>query len=197
MKTQCKLYHIININLISSFRKIKKFEELSSRIKDLKDYSQLASEIQSKLKILKAIVDNDKEVNELISKSETEKANEEFVKNEEKKKEEKLKEKEEQSQNINTDEKNEEKSGHTNIIDDDGIIKDSKTGEIYHYARYNRFFEKELSEEDQQMMSRKYLDKILCSDFKQYYRTHELNEILYLHVQIFLVLFLYPLSHYC
>ena len=34
-------------------------------------------------------------------------------------------------------------------------------------------------------MSRKYLDKILCSDFKQYYRTHELNEILYLHFKSF------------
>ena len=34
-------------------------------------------------------------------------------------------------------------------------------------------------------MSRKYLDKILCSDFKQYYRTHELNEILYLHYKSF------------
>lgn len=52
----------------------------------MKDYSQLSSEIQSKLKILKALVDNEKEVNELISKSETEKANEEFIKNEEKKK---------------------------------------------------------------------------------------------------------------
>ena len=45
--------------------------------------------------------------------------------------------------------------------------------------------QKEISEEDQQMMSRKYLDKILCSDFKQYYRTHELNEILYLHYKSF------------
>ena len=45
--------------------------------------------------------------------------------------------------------------------------------------------DKEIEEEDQQMMSRKYLDKILCSDFKQYYRTHELNEILYLHYKSF------------
>ena len=132
---------------------------------------------------MKALVDNNKEVNELISKSETEKANEEFIKNEEKKKEEKLKEKE---QSKNDDNKNEEENPeHKNIIDDDGIIKDSTTGEIYHYAKYNRFIEKEISEEDQQMMSRKYLDKILCSDFKQYYRTHELNEILYLHYKSF------------
>lgn len=45
--------------------------------------------------------------------------------------------------------------------------------------------DKEIKEEDQQMMSRQYLDKILCSDFKQYYRTHELNEILYLHYKSF------------
>ena len=65
------------------------------------------------------------------------------------------------------------------------MIKDSKTGEIYHYARYNRFLGKDISEEEQENMSRKYLDKILCSDFKQYYRTHELNEILYLHYKSF------------
>ena len=132
------------------------------------------------MKILKALVDNEKEVNELITKSETEKANEEFMKNEEKKKEEK--EKEESKNNESEDKENSE---HKNIIDDDGLIKDSKTGEIYHYAKYNRFMEKEINEEDQQMMSRKYLDKILCSDFKQYYRTHELNEILYLHYKSF------------
>ena len=45
--------------------------------------------------------------------------------------------------------------------------------------------DKEIDEEEQQMMSRRYLDKILCSDFKQYYRTHELNEILYLHYKSF------------
>ena len=146
----------------------------------MQDYSQLSSEIQSKLKILKALVDNEKEVNELITKSETEKANEEFMKNEEKKKEEK--EKEESKNNESEDKENTE---HKNIIDDDGLIKDSKTGEIYHYAKYNRFMEKKINEEDQQMMSRKYLDKILCSDFKQYYRTHELNEILYLHYKSF------------
>ena len=127
-----------------------------------------------------ALVDNEKEVNELITKSKTEKANEELVKNEEKKKEEKEKE---EPKNNEIEEK--DNSEHKNIIDDDGLIKDSKTGEIYHYAKYNRFMEKEINEEDQQMMSRKYLDKILCSDFKQYYRTHELNEILYLHYKSF------------
>ena len=127
------------------------------------------------------MVDNDKEVSELIAKSETEKANEELIKNEEKKKQEKI---DDESKNSDNKEEKQE-SEHKNIIDDDGLIKDSKTGEIYHYARYNRFLAKEISEEDEQMMSRKYLDKILCSDFKQYYRTHELNEILYLHYKSF------------
>ena len=152
-----------------------------SKIKDLQDYSQLSSEIQGKLKILKALIDNNKEVDELISKSEKEKANEEFIKSEEKKKEEK-KEEENKSNNEN---KTEEKKEHENIIDDDGLIRDTTTEEIYHYAKYNRFMEKEIDEESQQMMSRKYLDKILCSDVKQYYRTHELNEILYLHYKSF------------
>ena len=170
-------------NFLLYNRKIQKFENLLERIKDLKDYSQLSSEIQAKLKILKALVDNEKEVNELISKSETEKANEEFIKNEDKKKGENSKEKEESK--INDIELETKETEHTNIIDDDGLVKDSKTGEIYHYARYNRFTGKDISEEEQQMMSRRYLDKILCSDFKQYYRTHELNEILYLHYKSF------------
>ena len=129
----------------------------------MEDYSQLSSEIQAKLKILKALVDNEKEVNELLTKSETEKANEEFIKNEENKKEEKIQEKKELKNDDNEVEGN--KSENNNIIDDDGIIKDSKTGEIYHYARYNRFLGKDISEEEQQMMSRKYLDKLLGSDF--------------------------------
>ena len=45
--------------------------------------------------------------------------------------------------------------------------------------------DKEIDEEEEHMMSRRYLDKLLCSDFKQYYRTHELNEILYLHYKSF------------
>ena len=180
MKTLSK-YLIFKVLIV--YRKIKKFELLLEKIKDLEDYSQLSSEIQAKLKILKALADNEKEVNELITKSETEKANEEFIKNEESKKEEKIKEKKELENNDNSSEKYE--SENNNIIDDDGIIKDSKTGEIYHYARYNRFLGRDISEEEQQMMSRKYLDKILCSDFKQYYRTHELNEILYLHYKSF------------
>ena len=133
----------------------------------------MTSEIQSKLKILNALIDNNKEVNELISKSEKDKANEELIRKEEIKKEEKKKEEEEKNKKKKTDE------------DDKGIIKDSTTGEIYHYANYNRFMDKEIEEEDQQMMSRKYLDKLLCSDFKQYYRTHELNDILYLHYKSF------------
>ena len=157
--------------IIFIYRKIKKFENLLEKIKDLTEYSQLSSEIQSKLKILNAIIDNNKEVDELISKSETEKANEEYIKKEEIKKEEKMKLSEE--------------SKNKNIEEDDGIIKDSQTGEIYHYAKYNRYMDKEIEEEEEQMMSRRYLDKILCSDFKQYYRTHELNDILYLHYKSF------------
>ena len=34
-------------------------------------------------------------------------------------------------------------------------------------------------------MSKKFIDKLLCSDFKMYYRTYELNEILYLHFKSF------------
>ena len=117
------------------------------------------------------LVDNNKEVNELISKSEKEKANEEYIKKEDLKNEEKMK--------LN------EESKDKKIEEDDGIIKDSQTGEIYHYARYNRYMDKEMNEEDEQMMSRRYLDKLLCSDFKQYYRTHELNDILYLHYKSF------------
>ena len=122
---------------------------------------------------MNALIDNNKEVNDLISKSEKEKGNEDFIKKEELKKEEELKLKEE-VKNKNAKEN-----------DDDGIVKDSQTGEVYHYAKYNRYMDKEIDEEQQQMMSRKYLDKILCSDFKQYYRTHELNEILYLHYKSF------------
>ena len=140
----------------------------------MNEYSQLSSEIQSKLKILNALIDNNKEVNELISKSEKDKANEEFIKKEELKKEEKekLKTKEEENKQKSQD-------------DDDGIVKDSQTGEIYHYAKYNKYMDKDLEKEEESMMSRRYLDKILCSDFKQYYRTHELNEILYLHYKGF------------
>ena len=76
-----------------------------------------------------------------------------------------------------------EKPKSQKIEEDDGIIKDSQTGEIC--AKYNKYVDKEMEEKDQQTMSRKYLDKIMCSDFKLYYRTHELNEILYLHYKSF------------
>ena len=120
---------------------------------------------------MNALIDNNKEVNELISKSEKEKANEEYIKKEEIKKEENME--------LNGE------SIDKNIVEEDGIIKDSQTGEIYHYAKYNKFMDKEIDEEEEHMMSRRYLDKILCSDFKQYYRTHELNEIFYLHYKGF------------
>ena len=87
---------------IKFYRKITKFENLLEKIKDLSEYSQLCSEIQSKLKILNALIDNNKEVNELISKSETEKGNEELIKKEEIKKEEQLK--------LNEEDKNKNKN---------------------------------------------------------------------------------------
>jgi len=37
-------------------------------------------------------------------------------------------------------------------------------------------------------MSKKFFNKLLCSDMKTYYRTHELNEILYLHFKGFRIL---------
>ena len=59
----------------------------------------------------------------------------------------------------------------------------------YHYSSYNRFInpygEEEEEDENKPRLSRRYIDKLLCSDFKQYYRTHELNEILYLHFKGF------------
>ena len=142
----------------------------------MNEYSQLTSEIQTKIKILKDLLDNNKEVKDFISKSDKEKSNEEYIKKEEQKKEENQK---------SNPENDVEKSQNKEKLDDDGIIKDSTTGEIYHYAKYNRFMEKEIEEEDEKMMSRKYLDKILCSDFKLYYRTHELNEVFYLHYKSF------------
>ena len=108
------------------------------------EYTQLASEIQSKLKVLNALIDNNNEVHEMIEKSQQEKLN------------------------------------------DENIITDSQTGETYHYASFNKHsYKKDENEEDQNRMSKKFIDKLLCSDFKMYYRTYELNEILYLHFKSF------------
>ena len=79
-----------------------------------------------------------------------------------------------------------EKEGNSFINLENGTLKDSETGQIYHYAIHNRYIKDEENEDpNQPVMSRKYLDKILCTDFKEYYRTHELNEILYLHFKGF------------
>ena len=57
------------------------------------------------------------------------------------------------------------------------------------YSSYNKYInpygEEEEEDENHPRLSRRYIDKLLCSDFRQYYRTHELNEILYLHFKGF------------
>lgn len=58
----------------------------------------------------------------------------------------------------------------------------SKKG--YTYATYNKYEENE-DDENVPRMTRKWLDKFLCSNFRLYYRTHELNECLYLHFKGF------------
>ena len=79
-----------------------------------------------------------------------------------------------------------EKEGNSFINLENGTLKDSETGQIYHYAIHNRYIKDQENEDpNNPVMSRKYLDKILCTDFKEYYRTHELNEILYLHFKGF------------
>ena len=81
-------------------------------------------------------------------------------------------------------EKEKEENNYINLSD--GTIKDLETGQIFHYATHNRYTKDEENEDPSQpVMTRKYLDKILCTDFKEYYRTHELNEILYLHFKGF------------
>ena len=81
-------------------------------------------------------------------------------------------------------EKEKEENNYINLSD--GTIKDLETGQIFHYATHNRYTKDEENEDpNQPVMTRKYLDKILCTDFKEYYRTHELNEILYLHFKGF------------
>jgi len=82
---------------------------------------------------------------------------------------------------------NDNNNNNNNQNNDENIITDSQTGEIYHYASFNKHSYKieENDEEDQNRMSKKFIDKLLCSDFKMYYRTYELNEILYLHFKSF------------
>lgn len=53
------------------------------------------------------------------------------------------------------------------------------------FAMYSRFDEEESDENGNPIMSRKFMDKLLCTNFKMYYRTHELNDTLYLHFKGF------------
>lgn len=58
--------------------------------------------------------------------------------------------------------------------------------ETYTYSIYNRFFDSKDEDDDgKPRLSRRFIDKLLCSDISQYYRTHEFNEILYLHFKGF------------
>ena len=63
-----------------------------------------------------------------------------------------------------------------------------ETGEIqvqdYHYATYNKYDDEE-KEGEYPRMTLKWINKFLCSNYKLYYRTHELNECLYLHFKGF------------
>jgi len=53
----------------------------------------------------------------------------------------------------------------------------------YHYATYNKYDDDD--EDEYPRMTSKWMNKFLCSNFKLYYRTHELNECLYLHFKGF------------
>lgn len=54
----------------------------------------------------------------------------------------------------------------------------------YTYATYNKY-EDEEKEGDFPKLSLKWINKFLCSNYKLYYRTHELNEVLYFHFKGF------------
>jgi dynein assembly factor 1 len=55
-----------------------------------------------------------------------------------------------------------------------------------HYATYNRYEEE--NEDDTPRLTTKWINKLLCSNYKLYYRTHELNEVLYLHFKGFRII---------
>ncbi len=54
----------------------------------------------------------------------------------------------------------------------------------YHYASYNKYQDEE-KESEYPRLSLKWINKFLCSNHQLYYRTHELNECLYLHFKGF------------
>lgn len=55
----------------------------------------------------------------------------------------------------------------------------------YHYATYNKYSDREEEDSNEPRLSEKYLNKLLCSNIRMYYRTHELNDTLYLHFKGF------------
>ncbi len=52
------------------------------------------------------------------------------------------------------------------------------------FATYNKYVDDD-EENEYPRMSKKFFNKLLCSDHRNYYRTHELNDILYLHFKGF------------
>ena len=74
------------------------------------------------------------------------------------------------------------------MIENSEKEKEKVVATNWHYSAYNKYkkYEGEDDEDpDKPRLSRRYIDKLLCTDFKQYYRTHELNEILYFHFKGF------------
>lgn len=76
-------------------------------------------------------------------------------------------------------------------VNDINSFKDKKNymknKENSHFATYNKYTDKEddTDEYGNSLMSRKYLDKLICTNPSLYYRTHELNDSLYLHFKSF------------
>lgn len=68
-------------------------------------------------------------------------------------------------------------------IEISNINSEEKTQE-YHYATYNKYQDEE-PESEYPRMTVKWINKFLCSNYKLYYRTHELNECLYFHFKGF------------
>ena len=56
------------------------------------------------------------------------------------------------------------------------------------YSTYNKYFDKDDDEDETPKMSKKFFNKFLCSNYRLYYRTHELNDILYLHYKGFKII---------
>lgn len=62
-----------------------------------------------------------------------------------------------------------------------------KTKESKHFATYNRFTDNQIEHDENGnlIMSTTFINKLLCTNGNLYYRTHELNDILYLHFKGF------------